>query len=118
MKGDGTRGHLDLVLLAVLAREPLHGYSLIGALKARTDGVLDLPEGSVYPALHRLEDLGFVASEWRSVGGRRRREYRITDDGRAALASELREWSRLAGAINAVVESAPRRGRRPAGELA
>ncbi|MDP9072664.1 MAG: helix-turn-helix transcriptional regulator [Actinomycetota bacterium] len=119
MKGDGTKGHLDLVLLGVLAAEPGHGYSIIGALKARTGGVLDLPEGSVYPALHRLEDRGLIASEWKPVGGRRRREYRLTHDGASLLASERREWARLAGAINAVLAIAPpHAGPRVAGGLA
>jgi len=106
MKGDGARGHLDLVLLGVLAGGPGHGYALISALKERTGGVLDLPEGSVYPALHRLEDLGLVASEWKPVGGRRRREYRLTRGGATALAAERREWARLAGAIDAVLAAA------------
>ncbi|MDQ6927395.1 MAG: helix-turn-helix transcriptional regulator [Actinomycetota bacterium] len=109
MKSDGARGHLDLVLLGLLAAEPLHGYSIIAALKERTDGVLDLPEGSVYPALHRLEDRGLIASEWRPVSGRRRREYRLTDDGSGALAAERNDWKRLAGAINAVIGNAPPR---------
>jgi PadR family transcriptional regulator PadR len=107
MKGDGAKGHLDLVLLGVLAAEPGHGYAIISALKERTDGVLDLPEGSVYPALHRLEDLGLIASKWKPVGGRRRREYRLTPDGASALASERKDWTRLASAINAVLASAP-----------
>jgi len=107
MKGDGAKGHLDLVLLGVLAAEPGHGYSIISALKARTDGVLDLPEGSVYPALHRLEDRGLIASEWRPVGGRRRREYRLTLDGTRLLASERKDWNRLAAAINSVLAGAP-----------
>ena len=120
MKGDGAKGHLELVLLGVLAAAPGHGYSIISALKARTDGVLDLPEGSVYPALHRLEDLGLVASEWKPVGGRRRREYRLTDEGATVLASEQKDWTRLAAAINAVLASAAPRQAKPrlAGGLA
>ena len=110
MRGDGAKGHLDLVLLGVLASGPGHGYALISALKERTDGVLDLPEGTVYPALHRLEDLGLVASEWKPVGGRRRREYRLTRTGAATLAAERTEWARLAGAIDSVLTAA-----RPAG---
>jgi PadR family transcriptional regulator PadR len=119
MKGDGAKGHLDLVLLGVLAAEPGHGYSIMSALKAGTDGVLDLPEGSVYPALHRLEDRGLIASEWKPVGGRRRREYRLTREGATLLASEKRDWTRLADAINAILASAPPQAGRPlAGGLA
>ena len=108
MKSDGAKGHLDLVLLGILAGRPGHGYAIISELKARTDGVLDLPEGSVYPALHRLEDQGLVASDWTPIGGRRRREYRLTTTGMAALQSERHEWTRLARAIDALLASAPR----------
>jgi DNA-binding PadR family transcriptional regulator len=103
MKGDGAKGHLDLVLMGVLAAKPGHGYAIITELRERTDGVLDLTEGSVYPALHRLEDLGLVTSEWRPAGGRRRREYRLTRAGTKALAAERKDWARLAGAISAVL---------------
>lgn len=113
MKSEGVRGHLDLVLLSVLAAAPGHGYAVINELKNRTDGVLDLPEGSVYPALHRLEDLGLVVSEWKPVGGRRRREYRLTPDGTRALAAERHEWRRLAGAIDAILAVRPARGTVP-----
>ena len=107
MRGDGAQGHLDLVLLGVLAREPGHGYAIISAIREQSGGVLDLPEGSVYPALHRLEDIGWVASEWKPVAGRRRREYSLTASGEEALASERREWSRLREAIAAVLTAGP-----------
>jgi PadR family transcriptional regulator len=106
---EGTKGHLDLVLLGVLASGPGHGYAIITKLKQRSDGALDLPEGSVYPALHKLEDMGLVASDWASARGRRRREYRLTSAGRAALSSERAEWSRLSTAINAVLAAVPPR---------
>jgi PadR family transcriptional regulator, regulatory protein PadR len=103
MKPDTVRGHLDLVLLGTLASAPGHGYAIIGSLKERTGGVLDVAEGSVYPALHRLEDLGLVASEWAHVGGRRRRQYRLTPNGSQALAAEAQDWGRLSGAVDAVL---------------
>jgi DNA-binding PadR family transcriptional regulator len=103
MKADRVRGHLDLVLLGVLADEPGHGYAVITALRERTEGVLDLPEGSVYPALHRLEDLGLLTSDWQPVGGRRRRVYRLTERGTAAAAAEQRDWRALVSAIEAVL---------------
>jgi PadR family transcriptional regulator, regulatory protein PadR len=116
MRTDRTRGHLDLVLLGVLAEQPGHGYAIISALKEQTGGVLDLQEGSVYPALHRLEDLGWVASEWQPISGRRRREYHLTRAGRKALAAEWREWGRLVDAIDAVLAAgAPARTGRLAG---
>jgi DNA-binding PadR family transcriptional regulator len=107
MKVEGVKGHLDLLLLGVLAGAPGHGYALIRALRDHSGGVLDLPEGSVYPALHRLENLGLIASEWKPVGGRRRREYRLTDEGIAALASERREWTLLVNAVSAVLPRGP-----------
>ena len=107
MNGDGAKGHLELVLLGVLAGGPGHGYAIISVLKETTGGMFDLPEGSVYPALHRLEDLGLVASEWVPAGGRRRRVYRLTPRGVSALATERREWGRLARAIDAVLAVGP-----------
>jgi PadR family transcriptional regulator PadR len=103
MKVDRVKGHLDLVLLGVLAAQPGHGYAVISALRDQTDGVLDLPEGSVYPALHRLEDTGLITSEWQPVGGRRRRVYRLSPQGTAALATEKREWRALSGAIDSTL---------------
>jgi DNA-binding PadR family transcriptional regulator len=76
-------------------------------LKQRSDGVLTLPEGSVYPALHRLEEMGLVSSDWAEAGGRRRREYRLTPKGATALRSQRAEWSRLSTAIDAVLGGAP-----------
>jgi PadR family transcriptional regulator, regulatory protein PadR len=107
MRGDGTKGHLDLVILGALAWGPAHGYAVIADLRDRSGGVLDLPEGSVYPALHRLEELGLVASEWQPVAGRRRREYRLTPPGSEALELERREWSRLSGAIDSILSALP-----------
>lgn len=103
-----------MVLLGILAASPGHGYAVISELKARTDGVLDLREGSVYPALHRLEDLGLVMSDWSPVAGRRRRTYRLTSEGHKALAVERREWRRLVDAIDAIVTAPPARTIAPA----
>ena len=107
MRTEGIQGHLDLVLLGVLAASPGHGYAIISALKRSSDGALDLPEGSVYPALHRLEDMGLVASDWAATGGRRRREYHLTPTGATALRSQRADWSRLSTAIDAVLASVP-----------
>jgi len=109
MRNEGSQGHLDLVLLGVLAAGPGHGYAIITTLKQRSGGALDLPEGSVYPALHRLEDMGLVASEWAVAGGRRRRQYHLTPQGSSALRSQRAEWSRLSTAINAVLAAVPAR---------
>ena len=76
---------LDLLLLSVLRVEPAHGYAVIEELRRRSEVAFDLPESTVYPALHRLEQDKLVTSEWAEVNGRRRRVYRLTDRGRAAL---------------------------------
>ena len=108
MTRDATKGHLDLLLLGVLARAPGHGYAVINALRESSDGVFDLPEGSVYPALHRLEDQGLLSSDWAPVAGRRRRVYRITAAGRSALTAERREWTTLTQAVDAVLRTSRR----------
>src|SRR5690606_2669160 len=81
VKADALRGHLDALLLATLDGRDLHGYAIIEALQKRSGGALDLPTGTVYPALRRLERAGFVQSSWNTVGGRQRRTYRLTQAG-------------------------------------
>lgn len=103
MKADRVKGHLDLLLLGILSQSPGHGYAVISALREQSGGSLDLPEGSVYPALHRLEDVGLLSSEWQSVEGRRRRLYAITARGEASLTSERRDWQALTAAVEAVL---------------
>ena len=105
MKRDATRGHLDVLLLRVLVAGPTHGYGVIAALKDRSGGLFDLPEGTVYPSLHRLEDAGLVASEWAVVSGRRRRVYRLTALGETALAQKRQDWQRFATGMSAVLGS-------------
>ena len=107
MKTDRVKGHLDLLVLAVLSTTPAHGYAVIGLLRDRSDGVLDLPEGSVYPALHRLEAQGLLAADWKVVEGRRRKIYRLTARGTAALTDERRDWLALARAIEATLRPMP-----------
>ncbi|WP_214102999.1 PadR family transcriptional regulator [Acrocarpospora catenulata] len=106
MNADELRGHLDALLLSVLEHEPLHGYAIIEALRARSGGVLDLPTGTIYPALRRLERAGFLASEWAVVGGRRRRTYRLTGTGRAELAGERSAWAAFTQVIGSVLNPA------------
>lgn len=102
MAMDEIRGHLDSLLLAVLADGPAHGYAVITALRDRSEGRFDLPEGTVYPALHRLERAGLLESAWAEGPGRRRREYAITRPGRAALAAERERWLTFSGGVRAV----------------
>ena len=94
---------LDLLLLSALGAEPAHGYAVIEELRRRSDGFFDLPESTVYPALHRLEQSKLVASEWAEVSGRKRRVYRLTDKGRSALRERRREWQALRRGIGAAI---------------
>jgi transcriptional regulator len=102
MRSEALKGHLDGLILATLQSGPAHGYAVAQELRARTDGAFDLPEGTLYPALHRLERAGFVTSEWSTEGGRRRRTYRLTRSGEKTLEERRHEWRLLAGAIDAV----------------
>ena len=98
------RGHLDLLLLATLRDDgPAHGYALIASLRERSLGAFDLPEGTVYPALQRLERDGLVASEWDTSASRRRRVYRLTPAGAATLAAKRRDWRVFAHGMHAVL---------------
>lgn len=93
---------MDLLLLAAIARKPMHGYAVVEAIRERTAGALDLAEGTVYPALYRLEGAGLLRSSWTTVAGRRRRIYRLTRRGRTRLARERKDWEAFAGAMRAV----------------
>lgn len=106
MKPDAVRGHLDALILSVLEDSPKHGYAVLEALRARSSGTLDLPTGSLYPAMRRLERTGMVLSEWSTVGGRERRTYRLTDTGRKALAAERTNWLTFAAVIEGVLRPA------------
>ncbi len=103
VRADRLRGHLDGLLLAVLADGPGHGYELGQRLTRGSGGELDVPEGSLYPALHRLERGGFVASAWSSGAGRRRRIYRMTSAGRRAAQASRREWRVFSAAVDRVL---------------
>jgi PadR family transcriptional regulator, regulatory protein PadR len=103
MNRERIKGHLDLLLLSVLSAGPAHGYAIIAALRDRSDGTFDLPEGTIYPALHRLEDARLLTSSWAAGEGRRRRVYALTDAGAEALAGERTEWRRFSAGVRAVV---------------
>jgi DNA-binding PadR family transcriptional regulator len=103
MNRERLKGNLDLLLLSILSAGPAHGYAIISALRERSDGTFDLPEGTIYPALHRLEQSGQLASDWSDEQGRKRRVYALTDKGVAELADQRTEWRRFAGGIQAVL---------------
>src|SRR5215475_11741288 len=100
---ENPRGQLDLLLLAVLRARRAHGYAIVSALAERSGGVCEFPEGTVYPALQKLEREGLVASEWEADGARKRRVYHLTRAGNAALAKKAEHWKRLARGVNAVL---------------
>lgn len=103
MKLDVLRGHLDSLLLAVLEQGPQHGYSIIATLRERSGGQLDVPTGTVYPALRRLERAGYVTSGWATVSGRERRTYRLTAAGRRHLAGERDAWKSFSTLMEGVL---------------
>jgi DNA-binding PadR family transcriptional regulator len=100
---DALKGHVDLPLLSVLERGPAHGYALVESLRTSSSGEFDLAEGTLYPALYRLETKGLVASSWEVVAGRRRRVYRLTRRGRNALPQKRSEWRHLVADVESVV---------------
>ena len=114
MDRERLKGNLDLLLLSVLSSGHAHGYAIISALRERSGGAFDLPEGTIYPALHRLEDSGLLASAWERGDGRRRRVYALTDPGAAALAAQQTEWRNFAGGVHAVLGWAGLADRPPA----
>jgi transcriptional regulator len=97
------KGHLDSLILAVVAAGPAHGYAIIEELKRRSRGTFALPEGTVYPALHRLERAGLLESGWSASTGRKRRVYKLTRRGRRQLEARKSEWRDFARAIDAVL---------------
>lgn len=103
MLGEALKGHLDLLLLAVLSKGPAHGYAIIESLCARSEGVFDLPEGTIYPALHRLEDQGLLKSSWSEGSARRKRIYQLTPKGQQALTTRQSEWLKFSRAVNTTV---------------
>lgn len=106
MGRERVKGHLDLLILAVLRDREAHGYEVIAELRRRSEGEFDLPEGTVYPALHRLERDGLLSSDWATLDGRRRRVYRLTADGLEALAVQARQWRRFSASMSTVLGTA------------
>ena len=99
-----VRGTLDTILLETVSQGPAYGYQICKAVNARTDGYFDLREGSLYPALHRLERDGLLRSYWeKTAAGRRRKYYEITEAGVSTLARKRAEWKDFAGAVERVL---------------
>lgn len=96
-------GHLDLLVLSIVARRPMHGYAIMEALRERSQGKFDVPEGTLYPALYRLEHQGWLGSRTKLVERRKRRLYSLTPRGRSALARERQDWELLSRGIRTVI---------------
>ena len=107
MRSEELKGHLDGLLLAALDDGPRHGYAVIEALRQSTGGRLDLPTGTIYPALHRLEQAGLITGSWSVVAGRQRREYRLTAAGKRALSGKRADWRDFAATISAALDAKP-----------
>lgn len=105
--GELLRDTLDMLILRTLQRGPLHGYAIAGSIQQRSDSVLKVEEGALYPALHRLETRGLLASEWGvSESNRRAKYYRLTAAGRRRLEKEAARWKLVSTAIAQVMEGA------------
>ena len=100
---ENPRGQLDLLLLAVLRSRPAHGYAIAAALSERSGGVCNFPEGTIYPALQKLEREGLVSSEWGREGARKRRVYHLTRAGSKALTEKTESWRRLERGVHAIL---------------
>jgi PadR family transcriptional regulator PadR len=107
MRAEELKGHLDALLLAALEDGPRHGYAMIETLRDSTGGRLDLPTGTIYPALHRLEQAGLIKGSWSVVAGRQRREYRLTSAGVQALSGKRADWRDFAAMVSAALEAKP-----------
>ena len=103
---DALRGSLDLLVLKTLSLAPMHGWGISQRVQQISDGVLEVNQGSLYPALQRLEKDGLITSEWDTTDNNRRaRYYRITASGRKALGNELESWRRFAAGLEAVLRT-------------
>jgi len=104
LKSDLPQGTLDLLILRAVAVDPVHGYAIAQRLEQVSRGVVQVPEGSLYPALHRLENRGFLAADWKKTEtGREAKFYRLTRKGRKQLEAEAAGWQRLIEAIGLIL---------------
>jgi PadR family transcriptional regulator PadR len=106
-KPDSLQGSLDLLVLKLLSRRaPLHGYAIMSAIRDSSRDALRIEEGSLYPALHRMEETGWIRAEWITKDtGRRARVYKLTAAGRKQLAAEESRWRTLTSAVNRVLRT-------------
>lgn len=106
-QNDVLRGTLELLILKTLTLEPMHGWGISQRIQLFSSGVLDVNQGSLYPALQRLEVKGWIDAEWRTTeNNRQARYYRLTASGRKALGAETASWRRYVGAVEAILGTA------------
>ncbi|HTS30027.1 MAG TPA: PadR family transcriptional regulator [Bryobacteraceae bacterium] len=104
---DLLQGTLDLLILKTIAREPLHGWGIAKRIQILSGDVLAVGQGSLYPALHRLEQQGWITAEWRDSDlGRSAKFYLLTREGKKQLEKELKSWERLSSAVQLLIENA------------
>jgi transcriptional regulator len=104
VKSDLPQGTLDLLILKTVALGPVHGYAIAQRLQQVSRDVVQVPQGSLYPALHRLENRGLLAADWRQTEtGREAKFYRLTDEGQSQLATESASWLRLTVAVGLIL---------------
>ena len=104
---DLVQGTLDLLILKTISLEPVHGWAIAKRIQQVSEDVLQITQGSLYPALHRLEQQGLVSAEWgQTETGREAKFYELTKTGRAALRSETAQWERLSAAVGLVLRNA------------
>ena len=109
MKSDLPQGTLDLLILKVVALGSLHGYAIAQRLQQISRDVVQVPQGSLYPALHRLENRGMLAADWQETeSGREAKFYRLTRKGRAQLETEAASWQRLTEAVSLILNMSAR----------
>jgi PadR family transcriptional regulator, regulatory protein PadR len=104
---DLLQGTLDLLILKTISREPLHGWAIAKRIQQLSDDVLSVQQGSLYPALHRLEHQGWIAADWKDTDlGRSAKFYALTREGRQQLERELESWNRLSSAVRLLLKRA------------
>jgi transcriptional regulator len=105
--GEVIKGTLEMIVLEVLQHEPMHGWGITERIERRSDGLLSINQGSLYPALYRLVARGWVSSEWRTTeNNRRARYYALTRSGRRQLASARAQWEKLSRGVNLILSGA------------
>ncbi len=109
MQREMLKGHLDMMVLAAVSTGSAHGYALLDEIRRRSGGNFDLPEGTLYPVLHRLEETGLLASRWVTPeSGRRRRVYALTARGRRELSQQEADWKQFARAVDSLLAASGR----------